>query len=74
MTCIIVQIKLSEIDFWKECSTLDTMQLKHKVKTYPPRVKMTIIKTSNVTKVPVKITGCLNEGVLDMEIPLGIYI
>ena len=68
---IIIQIKLSEIDFWMEHSTLDTMLRKHKYKMYPPKVKMTITRKSNdVTKLPIKITGCLDEGLMDMDIPL----
>ena len=38
---------------------------------YPPNVKMTITRKSNdVTKLPIKITGCLDDGVLDMDTPL----
>ena len=68
---IIIQIKLSEIDFWMERSTFDTMLLKHEEKMYPPNVKMSITRKSNdVTKLPVRITGCLDEGLMDMDIPL----
>ena len=68
---IIIQIKLSEIDFWMERSTFDIMLLKHEEKMYPPNVKMTITRKSHdLTKLPIKITGCLEEGLMDMDIPL----
>ena len=50
------------------------MQLKHKLKIYPPRVKMTVMMAnSNPYSLKVKVSGCSSENQLDMDIgfPLG---
>ena len=54
----------------------DQMQLRHNLKMYPPRVKMTVTMTNNKPfKLSVKVAGCLRENQLDMDIsfPLGMY-
>ena len=70
---ILIQIKGSDISFWDR--DFAVMQRKHEMKMYPPRVKMTVsIKDPNTQFVlPVKFSGCRNDGELDMDItlPLG---
>ena len=42
-----VQIKVSDMDLWS--MGIETMQLRHDLKMYPPRVKMTVsMKSSDV--------------------------
>lgn len=71
-----MQIRESEIDFWKENLDIEMMSLKHSMKMYPPRIKVTVVaKTacaSAVKVLPVKITGCSREGQLDMDLIIGI--
>ena len=54
------------------------MKLKHEMKTYPPRVKMTVIlaDASDYVKIPVKFDGCSNDDQLSLDLmfPLGIII
>ena len=51
------------------------MSLKHAMKMYPPRVKMTVVaKGCDDTRcivLPVQITGCSREGQLDMDLIIG---
>ena len=56
----------------------EEVRLMHKVKTYPPRVKMTIDseRASGAFIIPVKIDGCAEDGELDTELmlrPQGMY-
>ena len=53
----------------------------HELKTYPPRVKMSIYKTSTADSlvIPVKINGCTKDGQLNVDLLItrdsgGIYI
>ena len=51
---------------------LEMMCLKHDIKMYPPRVKMTVVpKGHDCVILPVKITGCSREGRLDMDLTIG---
>lgn len=64
---VYLQIKASEIDF----SSLSPAEVTvmHDIKTYPPRVKMSVHKiiTSGFI-IPVKIDGCAEEGQLNTEL------
>ena len=56
----------------------EEVRLMHEVKTYPPRVKMTVESegASDVFIIPVKIDGCAKDGELDTELifrPQGMY-
>ena len=67
-------MRASEIDFWKEDITFEMMSLKHVTNMYPPRVKMTVVPRScdrNTVILPIKITGCSDEGRLDMDLTIG---
>ena len=68
-----VQIKVSDMDFWS--MGIETMQLRHDLRMYPPRVKMTVsMKSSDVAfKLPIKFNGCSDDSQLDIELtlPLG---
>lgn len=52
------------------------MKLKHDTKTYPPRVKMTVVmrEDSSYTVLPIKIDGCLDGDPLNLDLvfPLSI--
>lgn len=50
----------------------DEVRLMHKVRTYPPRVKMIIDseRASGTFIIPVKIKGCAEDGKLDTELML----
>ena len=53
---------------------MEKMSLKHSMKMYPPRVKMTVVAKNCayvVQVLPVKITGCSREGQLDMDLTIG---
>ena len=68
------QIRASDIDFWN--SKYDIMRLKHDVKMYPPRVKMTLPSYPGFSKLPVKFEGCQSIGQsldFDVSIPLVAY-
>ena len=50
------------------------MHLKHDVKVYPPRVKMTIPVPCSINKLPVKFEGCVsvNQSLdVELSIPLA---
>ena len=49
------------------------MSLKHDMKMYPPRVKMTVVARNRDYNIilPVQITGCSREGQLDMDLIIG---
>ena len=70
---VLLQIRASEIDFWGK--EFDVMHLRHRLKMYPPRVKMTVMmKSLDLNfKLLIKFIGCSNEGRLDTELtfPLG---
>ena len=71
ITCM--QIKASDIDFWKSEYDVNNMRRQHAVKVYPPRVKMTIPPCPGFEKLQVKFEGCLSVNKpLDVEfiIPL----
>ena len=57
----IIQIKASDIDFWN--FKLDFMKLKHKMKMYPPRVKLTVKVGPSIQdfKLSIRFEGCLDE-------------
>ena len=61
------------MDFWS--MGVDKMQMKHDLKMYPPRVKMTVsMKCSDLAfKLPIKFNGCSDDSQLDTELtfPLG---
>ena len=62
------------MDFWS--MGVDNMQLRHDLKMYPPRVKMTVgIKSlADLTfKLAIKFNGCSDDSQLDTELtfPLG---
>ena len=42
----------------------------HELKTYPPRVEMTVYKTSTSDSfiIPVKINGCAEDGQLNLDL------
>ena len=64
------QISASNIDFWSE--DLENMELKHKMKMYPPRVKMTVLmKTTDPIKLSVDVIGCSNNLDMDLVLPIG---
>ena len=45
------------------------MLLRHEMKMYPPRVKMTVIvKNTHAVKIPMKFEGCTSDSKLDMEL------
>lgn len=54
---------------------IENMQLRHDLKMYPPRVKMTVsMKRSDLAfKLPIKFNGCSDDSQLDIELtfPLG---
>ena len=55
----------------------DNMLLKHKKRTYPPRVVLTVImKTTIPIALPVEFKGSLKNRDLDIKLalPLGMYI
>ena len=68
-----VQIRASDMDFWT--MGFENMQLRHNLKMYPPRVKMTVsMNSSDVAfKLPIKFNGCSDDSQLDIELtfPLG---
>lgn len=72
MHAFITQIKASDVNFWK--NSLDRMELMHKTKLYPPRVKMTVIMkvdgASAVSVLPVRFVGCSDDSQLDVDLPL----
>ena len=61
------------MNFWS--MGIETMQLRHDLKMYPPRVKMTIsMKSSDLAfKLTIKFNGCSDDSQLDTELtfPLG---
>ena len=65
-----LQIRASDIDFWREGLKFDVMRLRHDKKLYPPRVKMTVsFQSSDLQfKLPVKFEGCSNDSQLDVEL------
>lgn len=69
----LLQIRASEINFWNQSFT--DLQLRHKRKMYPPRVKITIRMRDPSAPVvlPVRFRGCVIDGKLDVELslPLG---
>ena len=70
----VIQIRASEIDFWKE--GFDRMRLKHMKRMYPPRVKMTIMyRDLESHKLLIKFLGCSTDCQLDTELalPLGMH-
>ena len=73
---VVKQIKASDVNFWNK--SFEVMQIRHRIKMYPPRVKMTVcIRGSNQQfKLPVKFSGCSNESQLDVELifPLGMTL
>ena len=64
-----MQIKASEIDFWKYNHDRDYMELVHEMQTYPPRVTVAVRMdpSSHSYKLPIKFEGCVNEN-LDTEL------
>ena len=51
------------------------MHLRHKLKTYPPRIQMTVrLKTMDDIKLPVTFEGCSTDSQLNMELtfPIGL--
>ena len=71
---MIIQIRESEIDFWKEKLNMEMMSLRHSMKMYPPRVKVTVVAKNRayvVQVLPVKIIGCSRDGQLDMDLTIG---
>ena len=66
----VVQISASDIDFWSE--NLESMELKHEMKMYPPRVKMTVLmKITNNIKLSIDIVGCCGNLDMDLVLPIG---
>ena len=63
-----MQIRVSDIDFAGK--DLEHMELLHKMKMYPPRVKITIAAKSQdvILKIPVKFEGCSSDSLLDTEL------
>ena len=48
------------------------MELKHKTKMYPPRVKMTVImKTTDPIKLSIDVIGCSRNLDMDLVLPIG---
>ena len=69
MDVVYIQIRASDIDFWK--TNFDTMKLQHERRIYPPRVKMTImLKDSKSRKLLVRFVGSSNDNQLNTELPL----
>ena len=62
---------MSDIDFWSK-DDLNSMELKHKTKMYPPRVKMTVImKTTDPIKLSIDVIGCSRNLDMDLVLPIG---
>ena len=70
-----LQIRASEINFWS--LSLESMKLRHEMKTYPPRVKMIITTKGSDLRTPIRIKfkGSTRDSSLDTDIifPLGVY-
>ena len=69
----IIQILLSDVDFWSKKHKKEKMKLQHDCKLYPPRVMMTVTcksKASEPFKLPIRIVGCSSDSQLDMEITI----
>ena len=63
-----IQIQETSINFWN--TNFETLQLKHRCKMYPPRVRMTV-DAPNVEpriKLLIKFNGCSSDSQLDMEL------
>ena len=66
-----VQISESEINFWR--SNLQDMQRRHEIRSYPPRIKMSVIKkTTDPIKLPVKVEGCVSTASRPLDVELVI--
>ena len=70
MRYIYQQIRASDVNFWK--MGFDAMQLQYDNKTYPPRVKMTIMlkNSRDQFKLPIKFMGCTSNSLLDIDLAL----
>ena len=70
-----MQILASEINFWKLKFNFEELKLRHKLKLYPPRMKMTVMtKPSDHNLVlPVHFEGCSYDSRLNLDLifPLG---
>lgn len=51
---------------------MESMELQHEMKMYPPRVKMAVImKTPDHTKLSIDIAGCSSTLDMDLVLPIG---
>ena len=70
-----LQIKASEINFWKSnFNSVEKLKLRHELKTYPPRMKMTVVtQPSEHLILPVQFEGCSDDCRLNLDLifPLG---
>ena len=66
-----MQIRASDIDFWSKNYNSDMMEIRHKTKMYPPRIKMTVCMKSSdqqLIKLQVKFIGCSGDSQLGAEL------
>ena len=48
------------------------MELKHEMKMYPPRVKMTVLmKTTDSIMLSIDVIGCSRDLDMDLVLPIG---
>ena len=66
-----IQIKESDVDFWG--IKFEVLKFKHQVKTYPPRVTMTVSTPSDIhcVKLPVQFEGCSGLDLIEILFPLS---
>ena len=69
-----MQIKASEIDFWKYNHDRDYMELVHEMQMYPPRVTVEVRMdpSRHSYTLPIKFEGCMNENLgTELMFPLN---